>query len=385
MGNIKREIVACDVETTTINKGDPFNPRNKPVAIGFYNGENYVTYYKEFNIQEIQTMVNTSILVFTNGKFDLHWLRRLGIDFSTAIIRDVQLAEFIISNQTHPYASLDECALKYLKDTKFDYIKNQYWDKGIDTWFIPDNELIDYLKQDLKLTYLVHKQQELQLKEDNKYKLYLLQTADELELADIEWNGIFFNKEESIIKGNELEETISKFKNYIRNYTLCPSFNCSSGDHLSCLLYGGSISHTVRLPIGTYKSGAKQGQTRYKISTETYEQPKLIEPLKGSELKKEGYYSTDQNTLLSLKVPKKYKELIQAILTLSKIEKLQQTYYFGIPKKIEKAEWEGNLIHSQLNQCIVRTGRLSSSKPNQQNFDPELKKLCISRYENISN
>ena len=42
--------------------------------------------------------------------------------------------------------------------------------------------------------------------------------------------------------------------------------------------------------------------------------------------------------------------------------------------------WETNVLHGQLNQCVARTGRLSSSKPNLQNFDGEIKQLFGSRY-----
>ncbi len=42
------------------------------------------------------------------------------------------------------------------------------------------------------------------------------------------------------------------------------------------------------------------------------------------------------------------------------------------------------MIYGQLNQCVARTGRLSSSKPNLQNFDGEIKDLFGSRYATAS-
>jgi len=47
---------------------------------------------------------------------------------------------------------------------------------------------------------------------------------------------------------------------------------------------------------------------------------------------------------------------------------------------IEEQNWKRNMIYGQLNQCVARTGRLSSSKPNLQNFDGEIKTLFYSRY-----
>ena len=377
-----RRLLSCDTETTTINNGDPFNPGNMLVSVGFYDGENYTLFYKKFDLQQIQNLVDTSILVFVNGKFDLHWLRILGIDLTNISIRDCQLAEFIISDQTHAYASLNEIALKYTGQQKIDVVKLDYWDKGIDTWFIPKDLLEMYLMEDLRLTYEVFSQQKEILQQTGKYPLFVLQSLDQLVLAEMEWTGILYNKEESIKRGDDLQEKITELTEYIKSYSLCPSFNCASGDHLSCLLYGGTIIHTNRVPVGFYKTGAKVGQQRYKLYEETFIQERLVEPLKGSELKKEGYFSTDEDTLLSLKPKKKeVKKLIDTILELSKTEKLQGTYFYGIPKLMDEKGWEGNYIHGQLNQCVARTGRLSASKPNQQNFLPEVKQLCVSRYD----
>ena len=43
-------------------------------------------------------------------------------------------------------------------------------------------------------------------------------------------------------------------------------------------------------------------------------------------------------------------------------------------------DWPDYTLFSNLNQCVASTGRLSSTKPNQQNFPPEAKTFCVSRY-----
>lgn len=373
--------LALDTETTTINKGDPYHPDNKLVSIGLYDGNSYVHYYKDFPIEEIQQKLTGKPLVLFNAKFDITWLRRIGIDISNFVIRDAQLAEFILTNQQQAYPSLDNCSIKYFNETKIDNIKLNYWDKGIDTWFIPFPELDEYLKQDCVLTYKLYQVQEQLLKEQNKFNLFKLQCADLKELQDYEYNGIYYNKEESIKRGNDLDSEIEKLTRLIKSYTNCPSFNCNSGDHLSCLLYGGTISHTDRVAVGVYKSGQKIGQPRYKLFETEYKQERLVEPLPKSELKKEGYWSTDEDTLKSLRVSGPVKKLVEAILELSKLEKLKGTYFLGIPALMDKKGWKNNLIHGQFNQVVARTGRTSSKEPNLQNFDPAVKQLCESRYE----
>jgi len=383
----KKQTLAFDVETTTINFGDPYNPDNKLVAVGIGGSVDYKTFDKEDVLYLIQEDVNDSILVGHNIKFDLAWLRRIGIDLENAIVRDTQLAEFLITNQTNAFSSLEELAVKYLNEHKDDVVKKEYWDKGIDTWFIPKDILLKYLRQDLYLTISIYLKQEQILKEQGKWPLYLLQCEDLLSLEEMQWNGIYCNKEKCISKGDALQEEINRTKKYIKNYTECPSFNTGSTDHLSALLYGGIITEELRIPIGVYKSGPKIGQPRFKIEKKEYKQERLIIPIKGSALKKKGpngediLWSTDEFTLKTLKpISMALKMLISDILQLSKLEKLQQTYFYGIPKLMDSMNWKDNLIHGQFNQCVARTGRLSASKPNQQNFDPEMKRLCETRY-----
>lgn len=377
------KLLSFDTETTIINKGDPYHPDNRMVALGFYDGHKYHTFYKDdINLNRIRELLAGSVIITANGKFDLAWLERLGIDTRFVKIYDVQLAEFIISNQTKVMPALDDIAAKYLGTHKIDNIKLNYWEKGIDTWFIPRDELMEYLCEDLRITFHAFLKQAKILKETGRWNLFKLQSMDIPVLGNMEWNGIPFNKEESIKSGEELSNEIEEIRNAITAYTDCPSFNCGSDDHISCLLYGGTIVHEYRIPVGVYKSGAKIGQPRNKIFRTDYVQHRLVEPLKGSELKKDGYWSTDEQTLSSLKPKtKEIKTLISNILKVSKLEKLQQTYYFGIPKLMDTKGWTNNLIHGKFNQCVARTGRLSASEPNQQNFDPRLRELCRSEYE----
>lgn len=374
-----------DVETTTYNTGNPFDKRNCLVVVGLMfcdNDWNQVSYKHYYDVEELANdLKRATILLGFNFKFDLHWLRNVGIT-TNAILRDAQLAEFIISNQQSVLPSLEGCASQYLNEHKLDIIKKEYWGKGIETWDIPPELLEEYLYMDVELTRKVYKLQESILKESGKWNLYKLQCADLKVLQEIEYNGILYNaKKSKELAGTYTGEIISH-RNTICAHSDCPSINPASGDHISAILYGGTITADVRYPVGEFKSGKKVGQTRYKILQTEYTHPRLVEPIKGSELKKEGYYSTDEQTLKSLKPRnKELKRLVSAILELSKTEKLVNTYFLGIPALMQEMRWKESYIHGQFNQCITRTGRLSSSKPNLQNFDPYAKQLCVSRYD----
>ena len=61
------------------------------------------------------------------------------------------------------------------------------------------------------------------------------------------------------VNEREYKEINESLNEYIDNW---PHFNWNSGDHLSCLLYGGTVKVKVGTPYEhTYKGGEKVGQT----------------------------------------------------------------------------------------------------------------------------
>jgi DNA polymerase-1 len=113
----------------------------------------------------------------------------------------------------------------------------------------------------------------------------------------------------------------------------------------------------------------------------TYTLPRLVTPLPKTELKKVGYWQTGEDVLKSLKPrDKAAKRVIQVILELAKLEKIVGTYYLGLPKLREKMNWKQGYLHGNLNQCVARTGRLSSTKPNLQNISGDMKNVFITRF-----
>jgi DNA polymerase-1 len=90
-------------------------------------------------------------------------------------------------------------------------------------------------------------------------------------------------------------------------------------------------------------------------------------------------YSVAEDILRNFKPKGKVKQTIELLLRRAELQKLISTYYGGIPAIMEKHEWTE--LHGQFNQVGTRTGRLSSSKPNLQNFAGDIKYLFESRYE----
>ncbi len=381
---LSKSTLVVDVECTTKNKGNPFTRSNRLVNVGLKipNEQSQIIYVGDNNWKETiqQTIDNARLLVGFNIKFDLHWLRRYGITFDHCRVFDCQLAEFLISYQRNVYPSLNDCCTRYGIDLKLDVVKTEYWEKGIDTDQVPKEILSEYLDGDLDRTERVAINQERQLALEGFTTLHSLQCQDLLILQDMEYNGSLYNVEESnhraeveLYKTKELEKFLST------GYEDIP-IDWNSRDHVSCYLYGGEITYEQRIQVGLYKTGQKEGQPRFKILKHVFKLPQQVAPLKGSELKKEGYYATDDTTLRSIKTNAGVRKRIHSILERSKSTKLYGTYYRGLPELIEKMDWPPGVIHGSFNQCVAATGRLSSSNPNLQNFAGEVKQLLTSRY-----
>jgi hypothetical protein len=211
-------------------------------------------------------------------------------------------------------------------------------------------------------------------------RLINLACIDTLILEEIEWNGLVYDVQQSLIEAEKIREEIGVIDYKLSSIIPDVHINWNSGDQLSIVLYGGVLVSKVRQPDGVFKSGKKVGQPKFKLVEVEHRFDQLVKPLHRTELVKAGFYSTDEGTLRQLKAKGKAKEIISAILERSKLEKLVSSYYEGIPKQIASNAWGNSTIHGTLNQCVAATGRLSSSKPNLQNNPKTIDKLFVSRY-----
>lgn len=394
-----------DTETTTSNKGNPFDLTNSLVCSGFLSSNTRnisIDYYPTGEkFQELDKLFirEGGLVIGFNLKFDLNWWRKLGGSYPK-FVWDCQIAEFLLSNQEHKYPSLDEALEKYGFPLKYDTVKNEYWEKNINTDQIPRDILTMYLEGDLLKTEQVFKQQYHMFQSEqykHLYPLFKLQCQDLLVLADMEYNGVYFNVEEALKRAHEIQTRQNEIKAEISYFVGGIPYSLTSDSHLSAILYGGIILEEYHIPIGVYKSGNKKGEVRYRLTYKSYELPRLIKPLndgKVNESKKEQEFvakgiltapritwQVNEDTFKKLKPKGDGKVILELIMEFNKLDKFRSTYLEGWAKIIETMNWEKNMIHGQLNQCLAITGRLSSSKPNMQNADEQTKKYCESLYE----
>ena len=352
-------VLALDCETTTWNKGNAYDKRNRLVCWSFagkYSGCNSPEDYDLL----LGLLFGIDLVVGFNFKFDLAWFLKEGVyQLREKQIWDVQIAEFLLSNQTNRFPSLNETCEKYGLPLKEDVVKTQYWDKGINTDEIPWDILSSYATLDAELTLKCYEAQ-MKLMTPKQKRLCYLMCQDLVILQEMEANGIPFDEELCVSRSLEVDHEIVELKKFLGTVYPTVPINFGSNDHLSAFLYGGVVKEDSKEHIGFFKTGAKAGQPKYKNIILEHKLPRVYEPLKGSEMQKENVFATDEGTLRKLKGPKK---IINSILELSKLEKLNGTYYRGLIKLREEMNWEKGMLHGNFNQTTAQTGRLSSSKP----------------------
>lgn len=370
-------ILTSDFECTTSNKGNPFDKTNKAVCIAYKVNDNisecdFVT--PDVNKELLTTF---DLCIYFNAKFDLHWSRKLGYKIP-AKVWCCQIAEFILNGQQERYPSLELTAEKYNLGKKLDVVKTEYWDKDICTSAIPHDILEEYAKQDVDLTYAVYLKQKEQFDNNPKlYTLFKLMMLDLLVLEEMEWNGLVYDEALCEEKAKTIDHEIQEITKQLAAIYPGIAINFNSGDQLSAFLYGGSIKYVVKEHVGYT---LKDHKPKYRNVEKKHTLPQLIKPLSKSELKKEGLWATDEGTLRKLK-GHYAKKLVPILLRLAELDKLNSTYYRGIPKINKEMNWPKQKLHGQFNQCTAATGRLSSSKPNLQNFANECLDVFVSRYD----
>lgn len=326
------------------------------------------------NLQELLYQATT--IVTFNGKFDLQWIVKEGLTYDARKVWDCQLAHFIQTHQTSSYPSLNDVAQYHDLPTKLDVVKTEYWDKGIDTDAIPEEVLFPYAAHDAWLTLQIYNKQRATIQKAQKI-LCQLQSQDMSILREMEANGIPFDEEMCQARSLELDEQIKAANQKLQALYPKVPINFNSTDHVSAFLYGGVVKEDSKEFIGYYKSGIKKGEPKYQNIVIEHQLPRLYQPIKGSELAKDGLFSTNEGTLRKLKGKK---DVVKSLLDLAKMEKLNGTYYKGLVALRKEMGWPQGLLHGNFNQTTARTGRLSSSKPNLQNFSSELQDIFVSRY-----
>jgi DNA polymerase I-like protein with 3'-5' exonuclease and polymerase domains len=399
-------ITTIDVETTLRPDADgklspdPHIPENEVVWIGhLYTQYAHAVAAKRSSIFGAYfERTHTDILVGHNIKFDLHYLNKTTSEEITEYFTeggklwDTMVAEYLLTNQEfvgNGGYSLDAVCERRALPVKPGDLAEKYWNKGVSTEDIPDEEVEPYLKHDVEVT---HHLALLQIKEAAEQgRLPYIQAMMDSVLATflIEREGLGYDRiratELTIAKAVEAkklkEDICTLADDHVKDWG--ETFNPASRKDLSLYFFGGRLERKVRQPVldtdgneVKYKSGLKKGQVRTKLVTEGKNVSGLCKPhMVGSTTDTKGVSTVDREVLKNMGSMPSTSPMSKMILELRDLEKTINTYLLGYMKK----EQDGK-IHASFKHTVTPTGRLSCASPNIQNIkDGEFKDLFHGR------
>ena len=309
-----------ETKDTIINK--------KIKSISIYDKELKKAYYillEEDKIQLFKEIFedNNVKKIGYKQKIDYILLREKEINVSN-FYYDIELAAYIL-NPTESKYNLEKLAIDYLKLDINEYNKKE--EKQINLFEAQENKTENEIEKNCMYVYTIYNVYEKtmeKLKETNQLDLFNnIEMPLVKVLADMQYIGIYVDKNELVEFGNTLKNEIEKLTGEI--YKLAgEEFNINSTKQLGIILF-----EKMKLPVvKKTKSG----------------------------------YSTDVEVLEKLK---NENEIVSKILDYRQLVKLNSTYVEGLIPYINDKD---NRIHSYFHQTVTATGRISSTEPNLQNI-----------------
>lgn len=365
-----------------LQDGSSTNYNVYPVCVGILDKDKKFNFFYKDLVEEYEGELDNyikstfgsnieSLFVAANAKHDLHLMYRYH-KVIPKYVWDILLIEYIESGQKKKWVSVEDIATKMKLGDKEKEI-NDYWERGINTDSIPESIIRTRNESDCKLEgniwwrqsnpkYYGHNDRRLNrlFKQENRYILSLLR---------MEINGIKidFNKLHSLKL--DTENKIRSIDCEIGDLLDFGSFNLDSNDHISAILFGGIVKRKV----------PKSGVLTYKL-------PRLIDPVEGFSVEKEGYFSTNDDHLNSLVFDetndnhKKAKRFLELYQERTKLQTEIDKYILPFIEHYKNKGWFDNIIHPTFNNTATDTGRLSCKAPNSQNMSSLVKCCVISRY-----
>ncbi len=280
------------------------------------------------NFKEI--FENKNVLKCSNELKTLYIVLKENNIFPENFMFDVKIAGYLLNSTTNLY-TIKDLVKTYLDENIDDYVSEKEEKQEQMNLFESnindkeENKKIDEIS--IAKAYFISRLYKVlieELKKHGMYELFLDVEMPVMEvLADMQYEGIYVEKQELIDFGLDLKAGLEKLTEEIYNLA-GETFNINSPKQLGELLF------------------EKLGLTIVK--------------------KTKSGYSTDVDTLEKIKSEH---PIIDKILDYRQLMKLNSTYVDGMLPCINKYT---NRIHSSFHQTVTATGRISSTEPNLQNI-----------------
>ena len=296
--------------------------KKKIKSISIYiKDENKVYDYKVSNILELKDIFESEdVLKCSYDLKDIYILCEEAEINPKNFMFDIRIAGYLLNSTTNQY-SISDLMNEYLGiDINVDEGKQEQLNL-FEVQEEKENEQIAVYAYSIGR---LHDVLEKDLKENGMYDLFNNIEMPVLEvLADMQYRGMYVDKNELIAYGDELKVKLDELTNKIHELA-GEEFNINSTKQLGEVLF-----EKLKLPV--------------------------IKKTKNG-------YSTDVDTLEKLQCEH---EIIEYILEYRQLAKLNSTYIEGMIPYINK---NTGRIHSYFHQTVTATGRISSTEPNLQNI-----------------
>ena len=258
-------------------------------------------------------------------KEDIILLKQIGIE-SQNMSFDIKIAAYILNSATNQY-DIKNLTEEYLGINAEDYIKDEENANNKNQISLFEETKLEVNKWETVKALMVYKLKailEEKLKENDGFELFTnIEMPLAPVLAEMEYNGMYVDKEGLIEFGKQLQQRIEEMTKEIHELA-GEEFNINSPKQLGEVLF-------EKLKLTVYKK-TKTG------------------------------YSTDVEILEKLR---EEHPIIEKILEYRQLAKINSTFVEGLIPFINP---KTKRIHSHFHQTVTATGRISSSDPNMQNI-----------------
>ena len=424
----------------------PYNKDNTLVAIGYtYRAldgspiwrSDGAVYIKKFPVDNYyfyefkEAIKEATYIVAHNAKFDLAWLREVGVECDSKVI-DTMISEYVLNKGIRGKLSLDALSKKYNVIRKENLLGNAL-SVGLNYSDMSEEDQRKYLYYDVMSTAEVfEKQQKIFRKSANKSLIPIRDLMCQFcsVLTDIERSGMAIDLNVLTQVDKEYEREQAQLNSYlnqkVRSLMGDLEVNLSSPEQLSQVIYSCKLvdkkSWKSLMNIGVDHRGKPLQRPTMDLNSfreavsSCFKRSKKVRSAKcpscnglggyfkikkdGANFKKQtkcevcagkgiiyidledrgglnlpprlslasaGGFKTDKNTLSMLLNEVTNPEAKKFIESIVRLSAIE-TYRSAFIEGIRKGIKSDGLLHANFNQCITATGRLSSSSPNLQNM-----------------
>ena len=345
-----------DFETTNLDKGFAGNKGNRIVLATWYNPSTMVSGRHgvchriggEYELEQLVEAIRSSdFIVCQNGKFEMQWLSRMGVELHKLILFDTMLAEYVWAGNRRTPKDLESLAQKYGVGGKSSIVSNLI-KAGVCPSQIPERWLVDYGKQDTWITYQVFLKQREILRKEGLLPVLFTRCLTTPVLADIELAGMHVCKEEVEREYKSTQSAYQDAEERVRS--LAGGINFNSPKQVSAFLYDtlgfAELMHRGQ-PDRTDADGRRTDED-------------AIKALKATTPEQQAF----KDAFLAAK------PLVKRLDTLTKLKGC--------------SDEDDGILLANINQAVTATHRLSSSgkkwKLQYQNIDRTLKSMFSARH-----